>query len=200
MRHFIAFSVVLTALFANADASAQETEDAAIDKAIACRDIAEPLERLACLDAAAETLAVTRIIREEEIATKAREEKENFGLAKKDAEPKETPAPTAQVAEITETPDEFGSEGIRKDRKERDKGKLKSIESKIAEIRINQFGKVTLTLENGQIWRQLSSDNKTVHFSKNDRLYTAKVKRSLMGNYMLTVNELKRTIRVRRVE
>lgn len=193
MKRTISLSVLLAALMASAHA--QEAEDAAIDKAIACRDISEPLDRLACLDAAAETLAVTRIIREEATAEKARDEKENFGLAKKDED-----GDDEQMAQITETPDEFGAERLPEQRKKRDERRLKSIESKITEIRINQFGKVTLTLENGQVWRQLSSDNKSVHFSKKDRLYTAKVKRSMMGNYMLTVNELKRTIRVKRIE
>ena len=56
-------------------------------------------------------------------------------------------------------------------------------------------------IENGQVWRQLDSDDKIVRFPRSaERLYTAKVKRSTFGNYLLTVNELRRTIRVRRIE
>lgn len=169
-------------------AAAQPSEEQAIDAAIACRDIEDPMKRLACLDNAAETLAVTRIIREEEIAEKKENEKKQFGLAA---------SKEALMGE--DTPEDFGSEAIPEKRRDRESKRLKSITSKVAEIRINKFGKVTLTLENGQVWRQLSSDSKMLRFPGGDKLYTAKVKRSLMGNYMLTVNELKRTIRVRRV-
>ena len=190
MKTFIGVVGFAASIMAGAIALAQPSEDEAIDKAIACRDIADDLERLACLDQAAETLAVTRIIREEAVAAKKQEERENFGLS--GGEDKE--------AVVAETPEEFGSEYLPKTRKGRDEGKLKSITSKIAEVRINAIGVATLTLENGQVWRQLESDDKKLFFPSGDKLYTAKVKRSLFGNYMLTVNELHKTIRVRRVE
>lgn len=183
---FIMLSVC--ALIGSSTATAQQTEEQAIDKAIACREIDEPLERLACLDKAAETLAFTRIIREEEVAEKKREQRENFGLAKSD------------VDKAPDTVENFGSEAIVEVRRDRDDKKLKSIESKVVEIRINKLGKVTLTLENGQVWRQLRSDNKTLRLPRSEQLYTARIKRSIVGNYMLTVPELKRTIRVSRVE
>lgn len=190
MRARILAASALFSLAAAFSAAAQPSEDEAIDDAIACRDISEPLARLACLDKAAETLAVTRIIREEEIAEQKREERENFGLA---GAPRNTDDPI-------ETEAEFGSEGVKDLRRDRDEKRLKAIESKIAEIRINKFGKVTLTLENGQVWRQLDSDDKLLHFPKGDRLYTAEVKRSVFGNYRLNVPELKRVIRVSRIK
>lgn len=177
-------------MLAGAASMAQPSEDEAIDQAISCREIADDLERLSCLDQAAETLAVTRIIREEAVAAKKQEERENFGLS----------GGNEKEAVVAETPEEFGSEYLPKTRKEREEGKLKAITSKIAEVRINAIGVATLTLENGQVWRQLESDDKKLFFPSGDRLYTAKVKRSLFGNYMLTVNELHKTIRVRRVK
>ena len=194
MRTFLKLFSIIAAAAMFQNAVAQPSEEQAIDDAIACRDITDDLQRLACLDAAAETLSVTRIIREEAIVEKKREEKENFGLAGRDDDDDE------RVADVTETPEEFGGEYLSDARKEREDKRLKSITGKVAEVRVNQFGKVTLTLENGQVWRQLDSDNKRLYFSDDDKLYTAKVKRSLFGNYMLTVNEMKRTIRVRRIE
>jgi hypothetical protein len=190
MKTFFGVVGFAASIMAGAIALAQPSEDEAIDKAIACRDIADDLERLACLDQAAETLAVTRIIREEAVAAKKQEERENFGL----------PGGGEKGPVVAETPEEFGAENLPKSRKEREEGKLKSITSKIAEVRINAIGVATLTLENGQVWRQLESDDKKLFFPSGDKLYTAKVKRSLFGNYMLTINELHKTIRVRRVE
>ena len=176
-------------------AAAQTTETQAVDAAIACRDITDDLQRLACLDSAAETLAVTRIIREEEIAEKKKEERESFGLAKKGNDDDAPPTLAATTEE------EFGGEYLPENIKKRDETRLKQITANIAEIRVNRYGKVTLTLENGQVWRQLDSDNKLLRFpKKSDKLYSAKVKRSTFGNYLLTVKELSRTIRVRRVE
>ena len=90
----------------------------------------------------------------------------------------------------------FAVEGLGDEENKR----LKSINAKIVEIRLNRIGDATVYLENGQVWRQLDSDNKKLVFGNSDRLLTAKVKRGIMGNYMLTVNELRRTIRVERIK
>ncbi len=82
---------------------------------------------------------------------------------------------------------------------EGDETRLKEITAKAVEIRFNRFGKATLTLDNGHVWRQLDSDNRAIWLD-DDKLYTVTVKRSAFGNYLLTVNELRRTIRVRRIQ
>ena len=189
-------AILLAGLSANFTASAQPSEDEAIDAAIACRSIDDPMERLACLDAAAETLSVTRIVQEEEIAEQEREERDAFGLAGRDRDDDDDqPAPR-----VAETEEDFGREALPEERREREDGRLKNITAKIVEISVNRFGKVTVTLENGQVWRQLDSDDRRLLFPKGDRLYTARVKRSMFGNYMMTVRELDRTIRVRRIQ
>lgn len=182
-------------------AAAQTNEAAAIDQTLACREIEDDMERLQCLDGAAETLAVTRIIREEAVAAKKQEERDGFGLNKKSKTKEERTASSQAPATpaVTETEEEFGSERLADVRKEREDRKLKSISAKIAEVRVNPFGKVTVTLENGQVWRQLNSEGRILKL-REGRLYNATVKRSLFGNYMLTIKELKRTIRVRRVQ
>ena len=184
----------LLSVIANGAALAQANEEAAVNSTIACLEIAHDAARLACLDEAASTLKATRIIREEEEIAKAEEERERFGLSGK------PDAPEKPVVAVTETPEDFGAEALEDVRKERDAKRLKRIEAKVAEVRINKLGKVTLTLDNGQVWRQLSSDNKSIRFPRRENLYTAKIKRGGMGNYMLTVKELRRTIRVKRIK
>ena len=192
-HHATAALICVLSALAVFPALAQNPEEQAIDAAIACRDIQDPMERLACLDSAAETLAVTRIVREEEAVQQAKEEREQFGLARK---PDETESQSA----IAETEAEFGGESVPELRQTRDEGRLRNRTAKIAEVRVRRNSKLTLTLENGQVWRQLDSDSSNVIFPQRDQLYTARIKRSIMGNYMITIEELRRTIRVRRVQ
>ncbi len=188
-----ALSAILAALFAaqiaTAAAAAQPSETEAVDDAIACLRIEGDADRLACLENAAKTLQVTRIVREEEAAAAEENEKANFGLPG-DSDPER----------VAEAPEEFGDESVPDIRRDKDGKRIKSINAKIVEIRVNSLGTATVSLENGQVWRQLDSDDKRLHFGNSDRLLTAKVKRSVFGNYMMTVNELHRTIRVRRIK
>ncbi|GJL90977.1 hypothetical protein [Hyphococcus sp.] len=183
------FSAILAAsLIASAAQAVQPSETEAVDSAIACLSIADDADRLKCLDAAAKTLSVTRIVREEREAKVEENIRKSFGLNGND------------LADASDTPDNFGSENIDQVRREKEAKRLKSIEAKVVEIRVNSLKVATVSLENGQVWRQLDSDDKVLHFGSKDRLYTAKVKRGAFGNYMLTVNELHTTIRVRRVK
>ncbi|WP_428407667.1 hypothetical protein [Hyphococcus sp.] len=183
-----ALSAILAALFVAA-AAAQPSETEAVDDAIACLSVEGDGERLACLEKAAKTLQVTRIVREEEAAAAEENEKANFGLAG-DSGPEQ----------VAEAPEEFGEENVDEIRRDKDGKRIKSIKAKIVEVRLNPRNVATISLENGQVWRQLNSDDKILRFGNKERLLTAKVKRSILGNYMLTVEELHQTIRVRRVK
>jgi len=189
----IAIVTGLACAFFVAGASAQGNATDAVSETIACLEIADDTKRLECLDAGAKTLKSTRITFEEETVQNQEKERSHFGLSGSQGEDR------ADAGEF-ETPDEFGSEAIPEKRKERDNKRLKRLTAKIVEIKISPYDKVTLLLENGQIWRQLSADDHVLRFSRDGRLYTAVVKRSIMGNYLLTVKELKRTIRVRRIK
>ena len=184
-----ALSAILAALIVATTAAAQPSETEAVDDAIACLSVQGDGERLACLEKAAQTLKVTRIVREEEAAAAEENEKANFGLAG-DSSPEQ----------VAEAPDEFGGEGVDAIRRDKDGKRIKSIKAKIVEVRLNPRNVATVSLENGQVWRQLNSDDKILRFGNKERLLTAKVKRGVLGNYMLTVEELHQTIRVRRVK
>jgi hypothetical protein len=157
----------------------EKAEDAAIDQTLKCREIADAAARLACLDEGAKKLFETRIIYEDDESADAR---------------------ASDDQNVVETEEQFGSERIAAERKKRDSTRLKSIDAAIAEIRVRSNQKVTLTLDNGQKWRQLDSDDRVLHFNSKKKLFTAKVKRGALGNYMLWINEMKRSIRVERVE
>ena len=180
---------ILAALFIASAAAAQSSEAEAVDDAIACLQIEDAEERLACLEGAAKTLQVTRFVRNEQSAAAKQNEKANFGLAA-----------AAIPEQVAEAPKDFGDEAIADVRRDKDGKRIKSINAQVVEISLNSMGRATVSLDNGQVWRQLDSDDKKLHFGKRERLFTAKVKRSAFGNYMMTVNELHRTIRVRRIK
>lgn len=185
--------VVATALglATPAFAAQNSSSDAAIDAALSCRSIADPSARLACLDKAAAAIAETRIIRDDKApAPEAATDMRGFGAPNTPAS-----APTTST-----TPQEFGSEQVKEVRRARAKEHSETrLEAKVVEARFNPYKVATITLDNGQVWQQLESDDVNLNMF-DGKLYTVRIKRGFMGNYMMTVNELKRTIRVRRVK
>lgn len=185
---FLVLALTLAGLTLS-QAAAQPSESAAVDDAIACLSVENDSERLACLEAAATTLRVTRVVREEQQAKTEEDAKENFGL------------PAASIpARRAETPEEFGKEKIPEVRRAKDGKRIKSLAAKIVEIRLNAQNVATISLDNGQVWRQLESDDRVLRFGAEERLYTAEIKRKTLGNFMLKVPELNTTIRVRRIK
>ena len=60
------------------------------------------------------------------------------------------------------------------------------------------YRRLVVTLENGQVWRQIKGDNQyfRVDLKRNQ---TADITESGLGGYKLRLNEIRRTIRVERV-
>lgn len=59
----------------------------------------------------------------------------------------------------------------------------------------NSSGRLTITLENGQIWRQM--DSKTLRVSVGDKVF---VRAKSLGSFMLSKETSSRSIRVKRVD
>ena len=178
----------------------QPEYEAGIDATIECLEIADPAERLSCLEAATQNLsAIRNTDREETVALEKQRREETFGLTERQA--RQETEPPKQKAEA-----DLGAEQvIKKEKKKKKKQKQKEppveVTSRIVAVRANHAGKVTLALENGQIWRQPDSDTpRIVLRDPDDRVYTARIKRGGLGSYKLTVAELGRTIRVRRIK
>ncbi len=201
MKTTLVSVVAILSVFVGAAAFAQSSEDQAIRQAIACREINDDLERLRCLDAATESLSAMRTAREEAVTEQKQNDRENFGLASvgqaKTDDSKNNDS-TAKLSAV-EIEEDFGAEAIPDVVLEKEEKRLKSITAKVTKIDFNPYGQVTLTLENGQIWRQVDSDGKKLRLRGKNRTYTASVKRGAVGSYRLTIKELKRSISVRRI-
>lgn len=165
-------------------AVAQSDQNAAADAAIACLDIEDTQARLACLEGAAQELKATRVRRE---------------TAEESAAADAAAAPV--VADGASEEDLFGAEALASTKKAvREKDQTTRLNSKVVEFRVNQLGDITAVLENGQVWRQLSSDSTVIRLPGNSKVFTVTIKRGPLGNYIMKINELKRTIRVRRIK
>lgn len=76
-------------------------------------------------------------------------------------------------------------------------GKLKSITVKITNIRKGPHGKIRVTLENGQVWKQIDSSHARYN-KKGDNV--ARIRRAVLGSFLMTINDKGAAIRVRRVK
>lgn len=175
---------VAALIVAPAAAFAQSASDKAADAAIACLDVADPAERLACLESATQEIKATRIRRETAEESAAADE-----------------AGAVIAGDDASDEDSFGAERLASTKREKtEERKKQRLEATVVEFRVNQFGVVTAVLDNGQVWRQLNSDDEVLRLPKKDKVLTVTVKKGALGNYMMKVNELKRTIRVKRIK
>ncbi|MFN0023201.1 MAG: hypothetical protein ACKVS5_04805 [Parvularculaceae bacterium] len=184
MSKFVAGLCLLAAGLAG-PAAAQGVADAATDAAIACLDVSDAGARLGCLENAARDIKATRVRPE---------------TAEESAAAEAAAAPVINT-EIATEEDLFGAEALPAAKKAiREKNDAVRLSSKVVEFRVNRLGDLTAVLENGQVWRQLSSDGAVVRPSNNGKVYTVSIKRGPLGNYLMKINELDRSIRVRRIK
>lgn len=183
-RRALAALVAAAPLFAASAAAQSADQNAAADAAIACLDIEDTEARLACLEGAAKELKATRI----------RSETAEESAAADAAAP-------VIAADAMSDEEAFGAEALASTKKAiREKERTTRLNSKVVEFRVNRDGDITAVLENGQVWRQLSGDSTVIRLPNKEKVFTVTIKRGPLGNYMMKVNELKRTIRVRRIK
>jgi len=176
--------IFLLALAASGPSAAQDRADAATDAAIACLDVEDASARLDCLESAAREIKATRIIRESAAESAAAD----------------AAAPVI-AADDASAEDLFGAETLASTKKAvREENETARLTAKVVEFRVNSVGDITAVLENGQVWRQLPGDSAVIRIPKSDKVFSVKIKRGPLGNYNMTINELKRTIRVRRIK
>lgn len=184
-RNLFALALVAASPFIAGAALAQSAADKATDAAIACLDIADPTERLSCLESATREIAATRVRPE---------------TAEESAAAEASGAPIIASENATEE-ELFGAEALSATKHaKREKDKKQRLEAKVVEFRVDPFRNVTAVLDNGQVWRQLSGDSEVVHLPKSDKVFSVTIKKGGLGNYRMKINELGRWIRVRRIK
>jgi hypothetical protein len=182
--------VSLSAVLWSSSAAAQDA-DAAIAATLDCRSISKPGPRLDCFDKAVKELAAVR-----PAAPTASE----IGAGPASA-PRIIAAPRPNAAPLSpeEAEAAFGAEKVESLRREREAQLPKRIASPVKSFEREPGGSAVFRLENGQVWRQVDADNTPLNLRKG-RSYSLVIKRGIMGSYMATVPELKRYVRVERIE
>lgn len=158
-----------------------------------CLAIPGVLQRLACYDGVAKGAGVTphAAVPAATPAPTMTAPARTAGTAAALAAPPVAAAPVMATAAAPS----FGSEKLA--HPPADPAKPSQITADISSITFNPFGKFTVTLANGQVWRQLDGDSDTVRPHKG--LQGVRISQALMGSYDLQFNDSSRVYKVTRV-
>lgn len=123
----------------------------------------------------------------------------------KDAAAENVTEPVVAAAVVTAEPvpeeDEIGAEQLRArtaTQEEREANLERATAQRVAKYDIVPFERLVVTLENGQVWRQIKGDVQRIRVNLK-RNQTVDIKESGLGGYQLRLNEIRRTIRVERI-
>ena len=107
--------------------------------------------------------------------------------------PAPAPAPVAAAPEAPSAPAADFGLPERRDAPE-------AVTADVASVELGRYGKATITLADGQVWRQIGSDSTTLSRGQARRAERVTIKRAALGSYRMTVEPGGRTVRVRRAE
>jgi len=191
-RFFSGLGVLLPALMAlglmtpGLKAEAQPVSTAkpspTVDDFFACKPLAEPAARLACLD---------RLLGKAVLDGNARETGALAAPADRD---RLALAGTPETPRVAEDSFGFSAEQVARDKRpDRQTAETVSISR-------TRSGKYVIVLENGQIWRQLKADTRRLIVNNDGAGAIATIKKQSLGSHALTLNGSKRSIKVKRIK
>lgn len=73
------------------------------------------------------------------------------------------------------------------------------VNSRMASYAFDRYGIFTVTLENGEVWRQISGDDSFARWNKPARQYLVRITRGALGSFNLQVRDNPGLFKVRRV-
>ena len=173
-----------------------------VDGVAKCAVIADNVARLACFDALTPQLKAAQAVPPAPAAPAPAQPSDNrawydpgriFGAS-----------PSAQT-----TPAQFGGENLAPPPPPPPKpgeaapptppAPIDSITAKVTDYALNPFGRVTVFLDNGQIWQQLEGDTDHVHFRRGD-VNLVEISRGALGSYDMVINGTGVSLKVRRLK
>ena len=93
------------------------------------------------------------------------------------------------------TPEEFGLE-----EEPEESDIITEITGNITDFRISGTGRITVLLDNGQIWQQISGDSTSIRERIMARQTSANIETAAMGTYLMRLSPSGQSIRVRRIQ
>jgi uncharacterized protein involved in high-affinity Fe2+ transport len=156
-----------------------------------CKTSSSDADRIACLEAAL-------LGKEVPAAADAKPEVEEM--------PEVAAGEVVEVAAVSEAVPDAEPEGIGAEQviarnhtiEDRDESLERATGLAIASYDWVPYERLIVTLENGQVWRQIKGDTNRIRTSL-ERNQTADISKSGVGGYKLRLNEIRRTIRVERI-
>ena len=112
------------------------------------------------------------------------------------------PEPAPETAAQNPAPQGIGADQViaRNETREEQLEKLEKVTGLIvAGYEVVPYEKLEVTLENGQVWRQIKGDTQKVRVDL-QRNQTVNIEESSLGGYKMHLNEMRRTIRVERIQ
>ncbi len=169
-----------------------------VEDVVGCSDIVSDIERLACYDASVGQMKAAGITTEQvyvptpkvvqpssAVAVAANSEKDG-GLMSRFGLP-------AILKSGPKKESDFGREQVTKN----SDGEIQSIRLKVKSHKFNPYGYITVTLENGQVWRQTSGSKPFV--PKSGDLF-AVIRTGAVSGYRMKLNDSGASIIVERVK
>ena len=81
-----------------------------------------------------------------------------------------------------------------------DTSRSKSVTSRMTSYEFNKKGTFTVTLSNGEIWRQLTGDTSFAHWNEQPQKYIIRISRGLLGSYNLEARNNPGMFKVHRIQ
>ena len=166
-----------------------------------CRDTSSDADQIACLEAAllGRDYAVAAPTPAARIDSPSMEI--DAGVA--DDAIQAAPVEAAElILAADRTPVGIGAEQVilqNQTREDRDEHLESALGEAVAGYQHVPYERLVVTLENGQVWRQIKGDTARIRVSL-DRNQTVDISESGLGGYKLRLNEMRRTIRVERIK
>jgi hypothetical protein len=142
-----------------------------------CAATPDGKERLACYDAIAQRLGT--------------------GHAPATTAAAPVPAAAPPPAAVQRQPEaQFGAESLKKEARAGQPQQLDEIHGAIAKLTFSPTGRAIVSLDNGQVWRQVEGDSDRFKGKQGEK---ATIARAILGSYSLTVEGRNQLIKVQRV-
>lgn len=176
MRRILSLTL-LAALSGGGAWAAESPAPGTLEALLACRDLADGSERLACFDRAASSLAAAQAGGSVVVVDRARVEaarRQAFGFT------------LPSLADILPDARSGAGESL----------VLKQVEAGVVSARLGRDGKWVLSLDNGAVWRQTDTETLPREPRPGSRVV---IKSAALGSYLMSVDG-QRSVRARREE
>lgn len=197
IRLSVSLAAIAAAACLTAAASAQTTSEP-LDDLLACRQLADPAERLACFDTAAASVALARdsgdlvAIRQSDFDAV---ERESFGLNLTGLARLGGNLFRSRDSSAPRGPDAVAEDGVRVLERSSDGG-IDRASLLVERYTTFDRGKLRFYMQNGQVWEQ--TDTRPIRPPRGGEPFEVEIRSGALGSFLLNIPGVSRSIGVRR--